>query len=259
VLSGGMRRLVLLSLLVALSGPAWALGPQPPCAGAAVPAYGPVDGPPVAAVWDRDDLRRDGWQPPACLGWHGDSRLVAALAGRFHSPLSLDALTERLAAVSHHPEIRFWAVTRHEWRPLVMQSWALERPDANTRRADPSAAELVPGHDLYYAEDAEIGGRAIWRFRVVDRTADRLVATTENLTPIRIAMITIFEPGALQIATVLQRQAGDTWDLYEITRAGANSNSFVSGYGSAYLNRLEAMRRHLAGVPTDRDPPVAPR
>ena len=80
----------------------------------------------------------------------------------------------------------------------------------------------------------------------------------ENLTPIRVACVTIFEPGALQVATVLQRAARDAWDLYEITRAGAASSSFVAGYGSSYLNRLDAMRRHLAGLPTDRDPPVAP-
>jgi hypothetical protein len=57
---------------------------------------------------------------------------------------------------------------------------------------------------------------------------------------------------------VLQRAGNNVWDLYEITRAGAESSSFVSGYGSSYLNRLDAMRRHLAGLPTDRDPPVAP-
>jgi hypothetical protein len=255
-----MRRLFFLFFLLLLPGLAWASGgPQPPCGGPVNPAYGPVDGQPAVAVWSRADLSRDGWQPPSCLGWQGDSRLVAALAARFRSPLSLDTLAERLVAVSHHPEIRFWAVTRREWRPLVVQSWALDHPDAKAaRRADPSAAELAPGRDFYYAEDAEIGGRAIWRLRIVDRTPDRLVVSTENLTPIRVALVTIFEPGALQVATVLQRDGADSWSLYEITRAGAASSSFVAGYGSSYLNRLEAMRRHITGVPTDRDPPVAP-
>jgi len=78
-----------------------------------------VDGPPAIGLWGRTELHRDGWQPPACLGWQGDSRLVAALAARFHSPLSLGRLAERLTAISRHPDIRFWAVTRHEWRPLV--------------------------------------------------------------------------------------------------------------------------------------------
>jgi len=254
-----MRRLSFLFFLLLLPGLAWAAdGPQPPCAGPVNPAYGPVDGLPAVALWSHADLSREHWQPPACLGWQGDSRVVAALAARFHSPLPLDAMAERLAAVSHHPEIRFWAVTRRAWRPLVVQSWALDRPDSMVRRADPSAAELMTGRDFYYAEDAEVGGRAIWRFHVVERTPDRLVVATENLTPIRVALLTIFEPGALQVATVLQRDGADAWSLYEITRAGAASSSFVASYGSSYINRLDAMRRHLAGVPTDRDPPAAP-
>jgi hypothetical protein len=245
-----------LPVILLVSAPVWAAGPQPPCGGAANPAYGQVDGPPSVAIWSHADLKRDGWQPPPCLGWQGDSRLAAALAARFRSPLSLDALTERLAAVSHHAAIRYWSATRGEWRPLSTESWALDRPDAGARRRDPQAAELTAGRDLYYAEDAETGGRAIWRLRVVERTADRLVVSSENVTPIKVALVTMFEPGALQVATLLQRE-GDAWALYEITRAGAGSSSLVAGYGSSYLNRLEAMRRHLAGLPTDRDPPVA--
>ena len=250
---------VSLAWLLLLAPATWAAGPQPPCAGQPVPGFGPIDGPPTIGVWEHRELQRDGWQPPACLGWQGDSRLVTALAARFHSPLSLDALTERLAAVSHHPAIRFWAVTRQQWRPLVADAWALERPDAGARWHDPTSVELVPGRESYYAEQPELGSRAVWRLRVLERTSERMVLATENVTSIRLAVVTIFEPGALQIASVLQRDGEGAWDLYEITRAGAGSSSFVTGYGSSYLNRLEAMRRYLAGLPTDRDPPVAPR
>jgi hypothetical protein len=254
----------LLALVLSLAwilplGPAWAAGPQPPCAGQAVPGFGAVDGPPTIGLWERRELQRDAWQPPACLGWQGDSHLVTALAARFRSPLSLDALAERLSAVSHHPAIRFWAVTLQEWRPLVTDAWALERPNAAVRWHDPTSAELVPGRDLYYAQQPELGGHIVWRLRVLERTADRVVLATENVTPIRVAVVTVFEPGALQIASVLQRDGEGMWDLYEITRAGPGSSSLVTGYGSSYLNRLEAMRRYLVGVPTDRDPPVAPR
>ena len=255
-----VRLLLGLAVLLPAVAPtvAHASGPEPPCAGGPVPAYGAVDGPPAVGLWSSSELRRDRWQPPACLGWQGDSRLVAALATRFHSTLSLDALAERLTAISHHPDIRFWAVTRHEWRPLVERSWTVGGPDATAQRADPSSTELVTGRDFYYAEDAEMGGRAVWRLHVVERNDFRIVLTSENVSPIRVAIMTIFEPGSLQVATVLQRSSPDVWDLYEITRAGAESNSFVTGYGSSYLNRLDAMRRYLAGLPTDRDPPVAP-
>ena len=249
---------LLLGLAILLPAAAHANGPEPPCAGAPVPAYGAVDGPPAFGLWSSSDLHRDGWQPPACLGWQGGSRLVAALAARFRSPLSFGALAERLTAVSHHPDIRFWAVTRHEWLPLVQRSWTVDGPDARYQRPDPSATELTRGRDFYYAADAEVGGRAVWRLHVAERSDSRIVLTTENVTPIRIAIMTIFEPGSLQVATVLQRASPDAWDLYEITRAGAASNSFVSGYGSSYLNRLDAMRRHLAGLPTDQGPPIAP-
>jgi hypothetical protein len=85
------------------------------------------------------------------------------------------------------------------------------------------------------------------------------VLTSENVTPIRVAIITLFVPGALQVATFVGREGPDIWTLYEITRASAESSSMVSGYQSSYLNRLDAIRRHLAGLPTDRDPPIAPR
>ncbi len=250
---------LLLGLAILLPATAHANGPEPPCTGAPVPAYGAVDGPPAFGLWHNSDLHRDGWTPPACLGWQGDSRLVAALAARFRSPLSLGALAERLTAVSHHPDIRFWAVTRHEWLPLVQRSWTVDGPQARYQRPDPSATELTRGRDFYYAEDAEVGGRAVWRLHVVERSDSRILLTSENVTPIRMAIMTIFEPVSLQVATMLQRASPDVWDLYEITRAGAQSNSFVSGYGSSYLNRLDAMRRYLAGLPTDQDPPVAPQ
>jgi len=241
----GLLRFAGLLIALALPSIAYAAGPQPPCNGSAVPGFGALDGPPAVAAWSHADLRRAGWQPPSCLGWQGDSRLVVALAAR-------------LVAVSRHPAIRVWAVTRQEWHPLALDAWALDGPADKFRRPDPTGEALVTGRDFYYAENTDVGGRTIYRLHVVERTADRIVLTTENVTAIRAAIITLFEPGALQAATVLSRDGPDSWNFYEISRAGAESSSFVSGYQSAYLNRLEAVRRHLAGLPTDRDPPIAP-
>jgi hypothetical protein len=253
-----MTRLIGLLLALVLPSLASAAGPQPPCNGSAEPGFGALGGPPAAAAWSHADLRRAGWQPPDCLGWRGDSRLVVALASRFHSPLSLEALATRLLAVSRHREIRVWAVTRQEWRPLALDAWALDGPSDKMRRPDPAADALVAGRDLYYAENTDVGGRTVYRLHVVEHSADRIVLTTENVTAIRAAIVTLFEPGALQAATVLTRDGPDSWSFYEISRAGAESSSFVAGYQSSYLNRLEAMRRHLVGLPTDHDPPIAP-
>lgn len=255
-----MRRLLLSVFFIALAAPAFAAGPLPPCERAEmanpVPNYGPVDGPPVAGAWNASALRRENWHPPECLGWQGETRLVAALASRFRSPRSLDELAARLTAVSHHSSIRFWAVTRQDWRPLVVDAWAVDDLNGTERRPDPPPSALVPGRDFHYVEQPDIGGRATYRLRVLAHTDTRLVLATENVTPIR-ALVTMFEPGALQMASFLERAGPDQWRLYEITRAGAASSS-LAGNSSAYLNRLEAMRRHLADLPTDRDPPLAP-
>jgi hypothetical protein len=253
-----MIRVIGLLIALVLPSVASAAGPQPPCDGNAEPGFGAPDGPPVVAAWSNADLRRAGWRPSLCLGWRGDSRLVVALASRFHSPLSLEALASRLIAVSRHREIRVWAVTRQEWRPLALDAWALDGPADKMRRPDPAGDTLVAGRDLYYAENTDVGGLTVYRLHVVERSANRIVLTTENVTAIRAAIVTLFEPGALQAATVLTRDGPDSWSLYEISRAGAESSSFVAGYQSSYLNRLEAVRRYLAGIPTDRDPPIAP-
>ena len=253
-----LRSAIFIFLLTLPLVSAQAAGPQPPCEGRPVPNYGTVDGVPLTEAWQDGDLRRDGWRPPACLGWQGDSRLVAALATRFHSPASLDDLAAKLVGASYHPTIRFWAVTRQEWRPLVLDAWALDGPDGKLRSPDPAAAALVPGRSFYYAEQPELGGRTVYRLTVLDRTPDNLVVATENVTPIRLAIVTLFQPGALQVVSFLHREGPDIWDLYMITRAAEASSSVVAGYRSAYLNRLEAMHRFLANVPTDRDPPIAP-
>ncbi len=255
-----MRRILLIGLFLSVASPALAAGPLPPCeraeAAPPVPNYGAVDGPPVTGSWSASTLRREGWRLPECMGWQGETRLVAALAARFRSPRTLDELASRLTAVSHHSSIRFWAVTRQDWRPLVVDAWALDGPDGRERRPDPPPAALVAGRDLHYLEQPDIGGPAVYRLRVLAHTDTRLVLATENVTPIK-ALVTMFEPGALQVASFLERAGPDVWQLYEITRAGAASSS-LAGNASAYLNRLEAMRRYLADLPTDRDPPLAP-
>ena len=256
-------RAVLLSLCLILPfSAACVAGPKPPCNAAIAaqsPGYGLVDAMPAAGAWRDTDLRREGWQPPACLGWQGDSRLIVALATRIHSPLSLDAMAERLTMASGHSSIRYWAASLQEWLPLVTDARVVGGPDGKARLSDPTRQALVPGRDFYYSEVMEVIGRVVFRVRVLERTEDRLVLATENVTPIRVAIVTLFEPGALQVVWFLNHEEPDTWSLYEIVRASAASNSLVAGYPSSYLNRLDAVRRYLAGLRTDRDPPIAPR
>jgi hypothetical protein len=71
--------------------------------------------------------------------------------------------------------------------------------------------------------------------------------------------MTAFEPGALQTVTFVERLGADQWNTYQVTRVGAGASAFVLGYKGSFLNRLEAVRRYLAGPPADQLPPLAPR
>ena len=243
-------------LLLVAAGTANAAGPTPPCAGPASPAYAAEQAPAQLGIWTASDLKKEGWQPSACLGWTGDSRLVVALASTFRSQLTLDQLLQRLTAISTYPSIRYWSATRSQWRPLASEAGMLAQPQGTAAVADPTAADLTTGRDLYYFENGEIGGRTIHRLRIVEHSPNRAVVASQNVSAIHIAIVTAFEPGALQLATYIERAGPDLWRLYQITRVGSASNSLVGNYTSSYANRLEAMRRNLAGQQTDGAPPL---
>ena len=254
-----MLRPVLAALYVlAAAGSACAAGPMPPCGGQALPAYGAEQAPPQLGIWSSSDLRRDNWQPPSCLGWTGDTRLVVALASTFRSPLSLDQLLQRLTAISAYPSVKYWSATRGQWRQLSAEAGMLAQPQATTAAPDPAAADLVPGREFYYFENGEVGGRTVHRMRVVERGSERAVIESENVGAIRVAILTVFEPGALQYATFLERTGPGLWRLYQITRVGMASSSIAANYSSSYANRLEAIRRYLVGEPTGGAPALRP-
>jgi hypothetical protein len=99
---------------------------------------------------------------------------------------------------------------------------------------------------------------AVYSMRVLQHDAAHLTVATENVTPIKIAIITAFPPGELQTVSFVERAEADQWNTYQITRAGADANSLVLGYSGSFLNRLEAVRRYLADLPPNQ-PPLAPR
>jgi hypothetical protein len=240
----GMKFPFVLVALLVLSSAADAAGPQPPCQQQPSPAYAAEGAVPQSGVWLGADLRRDGWSPPACLGWTGDSRLVAALAGTFRSTLTLDQLVARMTDVSAYPSVDYWSVSHQAWRPIVLEAQPVARP-AGTAASD-----------IYYVERGDLSGKSTYRLGVVERTPDRAVIVSQNVSPIRIAVITAFEPGALQLALFIERAGPDLWHLYALSRVGSDSSSLVANSPSSYLNRLDAFKRYLAGTPTNQEPPL---
>ena len=114
------------------------------------------------------------------------------------------------------------------------------------------------GKTYQFRERDENGGDIAYSLRVLRHDPTHLIVATENVSPIRIAIVTAFEPGSLQTVTFVEKVGADQWNTYQITRAGAGASSLVVGYRGSFLNRLEAVRRYLAGQPTDQQSPLAP-
>jgi hypothetical protein len=194
------------------------------------------------------------------MGWTTrQASLLVAGAGRFRQGGDIEHLLQRLATVSNLMTIRYWSVSRERWNNLVEQSYALRNKDPHSRRADFSPAELRPGNDLYYWQNGSNRlEKAVYRLQLLTRQADRVVFEVENVSPVRLFFVTLFQPGDLQVQYVLERESATVWRYYSLFRASGGINLLVDRYKRSYMNRTAAMFRYLAGMPTDREPPAAP-
>ncbi len=243
----------------ALTAPAHAAMPQPPCKVAAIPAYPAPDAAPTIAIWHGSDLEKSKWQPPSCTGWSPTSRskFIVALAGSFHFSGSIDQLKGRLAAISTFRSLQYWSTTDKEWRPLANDASALTGPDKSRRRADFSASDLIKNSDLYYWEDDSRSGDIVYRLSTYESTPDSAVIASENITPVRRFFVTMFEPGALQSTIFIQRLSPGVFGIYILSRTGEGTSMLAEGHDDSYVNRAVALYRKLAGIRTDQEPPAA--
>lgn len=237
------RRALALLAALALSAHAYAQ-PQPPCDGAsAVPPPAPPGAGPAVRTWSDT-----AWTPPACLPWpEGRYRMVVAIAGTFRHDGDAAALLARLGAVSARKGLRYWSVTDQAWRVLVTDAAALAGP-GGARRADFTAAEMKRGAELFYEESDNRSARpVIYRLRVLEAGAARLVIETENLSPVQAFLVTLFPPGSVRTAFFLERRAAGTWTAYGISATGAEASALASSAEASYVNRATAFYRHYTG------------
>jgi hypothetical protein len=229
----------------------------PPCEASPVPAYTPAGQPPATDVWSAAELSRAGWQAAPCLNWGASrTKLAVALAGEFRFAGTVDDLAVRLAHISSLKSVRYWSVSHKTWQPLVSDAGVLDGPDGKGR-ADPASGELMPGSSFSYFEVSH-GARTVYRLTVRERTAERLVVSTENVTPIRVGILTAFEPAAMQSVIFLDRRGPGVWGYYQTLRATDGASVIALGSNASYVNRLAALYRYMAGIPTDQEPPAAP-
>lgn len=232
---------------------------QPPCKGSAsFTQYALVGEAPIVQTWpDLESARLS--VLPGCVIWPtSGSRLIVAVAGRFRSVDDVNGLLARFGAVSNLPSMRYWSVTDRSWRPLVTSSTALVAAMAGQPRGDFTSSELRSGRDLYFSQkDSRGASEAVYRMRARESSAERIVLDTDNVTPIRWWGLTLFGPGDLRSVYILERQEPGIWSYYSLTRIAGKS--WLSGdHDKSYINRIVAMYRHLAGIPSDLEPPPAP-
>jgi len=247
-----------LGLLVLEACLGWtAPGPQLPCEGnRAYPPQAERDQPPAVKVWERHSLGAH-WTPPACTGWtdSGFSSLVT-VSGRFQGPSSVEGMLRRIGAISDLKGVQYWSTTHQHWKTLIVDAFALSGP-SGARREDFSPGDLAGGRPVQFEQEDSLSGKGRYELQVSRAADDRIVFETRNLTTLHFLLVPVFHPGDLQSVYFLQREGKDVWTYYNIARVGENASSLVAGHAASSINRAVAFYRHLAGIPTNQEPPAA--
>ncbi len=233
-------------------------GPQPPCGSATFPPYPSLENSPAVRAWDRAESGRD-WTPPACTGWTDSGfTTLAVTSARFRHASGVEGLLRRIGAISGLAGIRYWSTTHKRWQTFIVDAHALSDAAGDRRREDFSPGELTEGKVLYYRQEDNLSGKAIYRMRIRSAAPDRLVFDTENTGTVRYLLMPIFRPGEMQAIYFLDRESQDVWRYYSISRTGRNVSLLTAGHEASSINRAVAYYRYLAGIPTDKEPPAAP-
>jgi hypothetical protein len=181
-----------------------------------------------------------------------------ALAGSFRHEGGAADLLKVFGRISSLRGIRYWSVGDGGWRTLVTGAAALDGPGTRRRRADFGPAEMTRGADLYFAqEDSRSSGEVVYRMRVLDDGPDRVVIAVENTTSVRFLLVPLFAPGDLRCTSYLERLSPGVWGYYALW--GIRASAQTSGHEASSVNRSLAFYRHVAGIPTDQEPPAARR
>ena len=255
----GTIALAVLAVVVCGEAPSVAdSGPLPPCGGEQFPPYPALGNPPVVKVWEHSGLGRD-WIPPACTGWAepGFSSLVVTVA-RFRHTSGAEGLRRHLGAISELSEMFYWSTTHKRWQKLIVGAYALSAPSGDRRRKDFSTDEVATGQSLFFQQQDNLSGKAVYRIRVDSASRDRLVFEIENITTMHYFLVPLFHPGEMQSIYFLDRESNDVWRYYSISRTGKNASSLTAGHEASSINRAVAYYRYLAGIPMNQEPPAAP-
>jgi len=154
------------------------------------------------------------------------------------------------APAGRPPATDVWSaseLTRSAWQATPCLHWGASR----TKLAAALAGEFP------FAGSVDDLAARLAHISALERTADRLVVSTENVTPIRIGILSAFDPGAMQSVIFLDKRGPGTWGYYQTIRAAEGASAIALGSNASYVNRLAALYRYTVGIPTDQEPPAA--
>ena len=77
----------------------------------------------------------------------------------------------------------------------------------------------------------------------------------ENALPISSLLLPLFDRGEYQFLYFFERESAGVWRYYSLMRTAGPSNLLVRSFKSSFVNRAVAIYRHIAGIPTDQEPP----
>ncbi len=170
----------------------------------------------------------------------------------------MEQLLSRFGSISSLTGLRYWSATEHRWRELVTAATAVEGPAGKRARGDFSLAELRAGSPVYFSQtDNRSSGSVVYKMTVLEAAPDRVVITIENVTSIRLLLITLFPPGSVQTTDFMERQRDGSWGYYSLVRTRASSSILTGTFLSSYVNRAVAFFRHIAGIPEETQPAMA--
>jgi hypothetical protein len=222
-----------------------------------IPPYPSLADSPAVKFWNISELGEH-WRPPACTGWTGEgfSTLVTT-AARFYHASGMDDLLLHSGAISSLAGMRYWSTTHKSWQTLIPDAYAVTGAEGNRRRQDFTLEELKAGSVLYFHQEDNLSGKAIYRLHIAEATPDRLVFDVANVTLMKYLFVPLFHPGEMQSIYYLERESDAVWRYYSMARTGKNASSLTAGHEASWINRSVAFFRHVAGIPTDQEPPGA--
>jgi hypothetical protein len=258
------RRLPVLFLCaVAASGGAFTTragetSPIASCSGGApLPPYAALDAAPNVQLWTATSLQA---LPAlaACLGASSPQLgTLLAVAGTFQSADGETALLSRFGAVSKLLLVQYWSTTDQTWRPVLTAATALTKEAGGQPREDFTATEIESGQDLYLAQtDSRSTNEVIYRMRLRESDSQHFLIETENVTPVRWWALTLYKRGDLHSFYYLDQRSPGIWSYYSLTRIGGG-RWLMTGHENSFINRVVALYRYFAGIPTDLEPPPA--